>query len=75
VRFRQSHLLSLSQFVLAVRNSIHVDPNDPSRIILHRVVQIARSSFRSNQLHADHRRFALILSASTASGLNPVDQI
>jgi len=37
--------------------------------------KVQHSSFRSNQLHADPRRFVLILPASPAFGPNPVDQI
>jgi hypothetical protein len=57
------------------RNSRHVAPNSHSHLIFHRVVQIACSRFRSNQLLAAPHRSPLILPPSIASRLEPAQQI
>jgi len=69
------NLLSLSQFALAARNSIHITRIVSSRPILHRVAQIACSRFCWNLLMPAPRRSGFILLASAASHANPVEQI
>jgi hypothetical protein len=51
---------SMNYVCSSSRNSRHIAPNSHSRLIFHRVVQIACSCFRSNQLLAAPHRSPLI---------------